>query len=123
MSDTPETDNLARGNHVVPTEWAEQLEKERNAWKEIAEIRNQIAITYQARAVAAPPAQTPPPRLTDEQIEECDAMARQSFRRAQSQVRGQLIMPSDGFDWHFASAIETAVRKQFGIKDQEGGAA
>ena len=53
MSDTPETDNLARGNHVVPTEWAEQLEKERNAWKEIAEIRNQIAITYQARAVKA----------------------------------------------------------------------
>jgi hypothetical protein len=30
MSDTPETDGLARGNHVVPTEWAEQLEKERN---------------------------------------------------------------------------------------------
>lgn len=30
MSDTPETDNLARGNHVVPTEWAEQLERERD---------------------------------------------------------------------------------------------
>jgi hypothetical protein len=30
MSDTPETDDLARGNHVVPTEWAEQLERERN---------------------------------------------------------------------------------------------
>lgn len=30
MSDTPETDNLARGNHVVPTEFAEQLERERN---------------------------------------------------------------------------------------------
>ena len=30
LSDTPETDGLARGNHVVPTEWAEQLEKERN---------------------------------------------------------------------------------------------
>jgi hypothetical protein len=27
---TPETDNLARGNHVVPTEWAEQLERERD---------------------------------------------------------------------------------------------
>lgn len=22
VSDTPDTDNLARGNHVVPTEWA-----------------------------------------------------------------------------------------------------
>jgi LPS sulfotransferase NodH len=27
---TPETDDLARGNHVVPTEWAEQLERERD---------------------------------------------------------------------------------------------
>ena len=31
---TPETDNLARGNHVVPTEWAEQLERERNEARE-----------------------------------------------------------------------------------------
>jgi hypothetical protein len=28
MTVTPETDNLARGNHVVPTEFAEQLERE-----------------------------------------------------------------------------------------------
>jgi hypothetical protein len=27
---TPQTDDLARGNHVVPTEWAEQLECERD---------------------------------------------------------------------------------------------
>ena len=33
---TPETDNLARGNHVVPTEWAEQLEQERDEAREIA---------------------------------------------------------------------------------------
>ena len=31
---TPETDNLARGNHVVPTEWAEQLEQERDEARE-----------------------------------------------------------------------------------------
>jgi len=30
MSDTPQTDDLSRGNHVVPTEWAEQLERERD---------------------------------------------------------------------------------------------
>jgi len=30
LSDTPETDNLARGNHVVPTDWAEKLERERD---------------------------------------------------------------------------------------------
>jgi hypothetical protein len=33
MTDTPETDNLARGNHVVPTEFAEQLERKRDEWK------------------------------------------------------------------------------------------
>ena len=27
---TPQTDDLARGNHVVPTEWAQQLERERD---------------------------------------------------------------------------------------------
>jgi hypothetical protein len=30
VTDTPETDNLARGNHVVPTEFAEHLERERD---------------------------------------------------------------------------------------------
>ena len=30
MTDTPETDDLARGNHVVPTEFAEQLERQRD---------------------------------------------------------------------------------------------
>jgi hypothetical protein len=30
MSNTPEADNLARGNHVVPTEFAQQLEVQRN---------------------------------------------------------------------------------------------
>ena len=38
MSDTPETDDIARGNHVVPTEWAQQLERERDeARDELAE--------------------------------------------------------------------------------------
>lgn len=36
MSGTPETDDIARGNHVVPTEWAQQLERER------AEAREEI---------------------------------------------------------------------------------
>jgi hypothetical protein len=29
VSDTPETDELARGNHVVPTEFAQDLERDR----------------------------------------------------------------------------------------------
>ena len=35
MSDTPETDDLARGNHVVPTEWAQQLERERDEARQL----------------------------------------------------------------------------------------
>jgi hypothetical protein len=30
-----ETDNLARGNHVVPTEWAQKLERERDEAREV----------------------------------------------------------------------------------------
>jgi hypothetical protein len=37
MSDTPETDDLARGNHVVPTEFAQELERERNWFRGMAE--------------------------------------------------------------------------------------
>lgn len=40
MIDTPETDNLARGNHVVPTEFAEQLERELTA---VTEQRDRLA--------------------------------------------------------------------------------
>jgi hypothetical protein len=36
VSDTPETDNLARGNHVVPTEFAQDLERKCN------ELRRQV---------------------------------------------------------------------------------
>ncbi len=43
MSDTPQTDDLARGNHVVPTEWAEQLEGERDeAMKTLTDIHRWI---------------------------------------------------------------------------------
>jgi len=40
VTDTPETDNLARGNHVVPTEFAQQLEHERDeARKTVKSLR------------------------------------------------------------------------------------
>ena len=39
-----ETDNIARGNHVVPTEWAQQLERERDeAREEVSSIRNMLS--------------------------------------------------------------------------------
>jgi len=34
VSNTPDTDKIAQGNQVVPTEWAEQLERERNKAKQ-----------------------------------------------------------------------------------------
>ena len=37
MSGTPETDDIARGNHVVPVEWGQQLERERDEAREKAE--------------------------------------------------------------------------------------
>lgn len=50
MIDTPETDNLARGNHVVPTEFAEQLERERDkliaSLKFHAELNKGLAEQY-----------------------------------------------------------------------------
>ncbi len=44
MSDTPETDNLARGNHVVPTEFAQDLERQlRKARDTVMELRKHRA--------------------------------------------------------------------------------
>jgi geranylgeranyl pyrophosphate synthase len=42
VSDTPQTDDLARGNHVVPVEWAEQLERERDEAREDLEFRREL---------------------------------------------------------------------------------
>jgi hypothetical protein len=50
MTDTPETDDLARGNHVVPTEFAQQLERERDKAREqrdkLAEVLRNIRAGY-----------------------------------------------------------------------------
>ena len=54
MSDTPETDDLARGNHVVPTEWAQQLERERDdAREEVNKLSGayEDATNYYARII------------------------------------------------------------------------
>jgi hypothetical protein len=37
MIETPRTHDLARGNHVVPTEFAEDLERELNEWRNCAD--------------------------------------------------------------------------------------
>ena len=60
MSDrtTPETDDIARGNHVVPTEWAQQLERERDeareklsaAWQSLRDSQDEVLrLTFENR--------------------------------------------------------------------------
>jgi hypothetical protein len=45
VNDTPETDNIARGNHVVPTEFAQDLERKlRKARDTVHRLRKQRAI-------------------------------------------------------------------------------
>ena len=46
MSDTSETDDLARGNHVVPTEWAQQLERERDEALAGRQAYKQLAVKH-----------------------------------------------------------------------------
>lgn len=43
MRDTPRTDKLARGNHIVPTEWAEDLEREVNQLRQVLQNIRQLA--------------------------------------------------------------------------------
>ena len=43
---TPETDDIARGNHVVPTEWAQQLERERDEARAVADELSAITARY-----------------------------------------------------------------------------
>ena len=51
MSDrpTPETDDIARGNHVVPTEWAQQLERERDEAREAFVIATDQMVIAQGK--------------------------------------------------------------------------
>ena len=48
MSDTPETDDLARGNHVVPTDWAEQLERERDSLQALSQSLAETCVKLKA---------------------------------------------------------------------------
>ena len=57
---TPQTDDIARGNHVVPTEWAQQLEEKAERYRLDAnalmlqrdEARAALERIYQASMVA-----------------------------------------------------------------------
>ena len=60
---------------------------------------------------------TTPPKpewvgLTDEEINEAQEVAYRSFRRYEMSTRGQLIMPADSVDWHFAQAVEAKLKEK-----------
>ena len=50
--------------------------------------------------------------LTDEQIEDAYEVARRSYEKHKSQIRGQQLTGADCPNWHFAKAVEAAVRGQ-----------
>lgn len=43
--------------------------------------------------------------ITDEQIEACKIAANESYKRFKNSVRGQIVMPQDDWEWHFAQAV------------------
>jgi hypothetical protein len=49
MTPTPRTNDIARGNHVVPTEWAEYLERESEQHKQVGNHWRSVAETAQAQ--------------------------------------------------------------------------
>ena len=49
MSGTPQTDDIARGNHVVPVEWAQQLERERDEAREAFVIATDQMVIAQGK--------------------------------------------------------------------------
>ena len=47
--------------------------------------------------------------LTDDEIDAAREVARKTFRRSRSQIRGQQITAEDDPEWHLARAVEAAV--------------
>ena len=70
-----------------------------------------------SKGAIATPLYTAPPKpewvgLTDEEINEAQEVAYRSFRRHEMSARGQLIMPADSVDWHFARAVEAKLKEK-----------
>ena len=71
-----------------------------------AGLCERIAGRLYTKTLSAPPAQTPPPRLTEHEM-----------NAACKSETGCWMCPT-GDDLKFARAIESAVRKQFGVNDE-----
>jgi hypothetical protein len=62
------------------------------------------------------PLYTAPPKqwvgLTDEEVYQCEQVAAIRYQRHKYSVRGQIITPADGLEWHFAQAIEAKLKEK-----------
>lgn len=52
--------------------------------------------------------------LTDEEITTAEESAGKSYRNHKSSIHGQIIMPQDDYQWHFARAIEAKIMEKIG---------
>ena len=50
--------------------------------------------------------------LTDEEVYQCEQLAAIRYQRHKYSVRGQIITPADGLEWHFAQAIEAKLKEK-----------
>jgi hypothetical protein len=65
-------------------------------------------VAHSCKCHPQPEKPAPSAPLSDEQIEDCYDAAKRSYIAERGGVRGQMCLPSDNFNWHFARAIEAA---------------
>jgi hypothetical protein len=82
-----------------------------NTWPNKTTTEASLATTFRVGALHA--AQTPPPLLTDSELRTCLESAKQQWSKhlTTSPFIPQFII------WYIQRAIETAVRKQFGVPE------
>ena len=69
---------------------------------------------YEVRCLYSNPQRREWVGLSDVEIDAAHDTARATFKRSQMQIRGQQLTASDDPDWHFAKAIEAALKEKNG---------
>jgi len=93
-----------------------QPEQEPVAWADMAVRGEDKGLSWTPGHFHKTPLYTAPPKqwvgLTDEEIDECERLATIRHQRHKYSVRGQIITPADGLEWHFAQAIEAKLKER-----------
>ena len=50
--------------------------------------------------------------LTDDELDEAETEGGKSYKRWASRIRGQMLMPQDGLQWHVSRAIEAKLKEK-----------